>query len=380
MTSEMSRSNLVYFSIFCSFPQPSWAYRTKTDTIGGNMAIEEQGIDLLPRDVAPEAQNDEQQELSLRPQRLADFIGQQDLRANLEIFIDAAKHRKEPLEHLLLYGNPGLGKTTLAHIVGREMNTNVRVTSGPALERVGDLAAILSSLQRGDILFIDEIHRINKSIEEVLYPAMEDFALDVVVGKGPTARTLRLSLEPFTIIGATTRLSLLSAPLRDRFGTVFQLDFYQEDDMRKIVSRSASLLGFSLDEACSQAIAQRARRTPRIANRLLKRVRDFAQVKHDGAISPEIANAALDLLAIDPLGLDNADRRVLMTLIEKFQGGPVGLGTLAAATQEEQATIEEVYEPYLLQLGFLERTTRGRIATQRAYEHLGITPRSANTP
>lgn len=343
---------------------------------GGDMAIEEQGVDLLPRDVAPEAQNDEQQELSLRPQRLADFIGQQDLRANLEIFIDAARHRKEPLEHLLLYGNPGLGKTTLAHIVGREMNTNVRVTSGPALERVGDLAAILSSLQRGDILFIDEIHRINKSIEEVLYPAMEDFALDVVVGKGPTARTLRLSLEPFTIIGATTRLSLLSAPLRDRFGTVFQLDFYQEDDMCKIVSRSAALLGFSLDEDCSRAIAQRARRTPRIANRLLKRVRDFAQVKHDGAISPEIANAALDLLAIDPLGLDNADRRVLMTLIEKFQGGPVGLGTLAAATQEEQATIEEVYEPYLLQLGFLERTTRGRIATRRAYEHLGIAPRS----
>jgi Holliday junction DNA helicase RuvB len=290
----------------------------------------------------------------------------------LEIFIDAAKSRNEPLEHLLLYGNPGLGKTTLAHIIGREMSTNVRVTSGPALERVGDLAAILSSLQRGDILFIDEIHRINKSIEEVLYPAMEDFALDVVVGKGPTARTLRLSLEPFTIIGATTRLSLLSAPLRDRFGTIFQLDFYRDEDMRRIVSRSASLLGFSLDEASAQTIAQRARRTPRIANRLLKRVRDFSQVKHDGVISPEIANAALDLLAIDPLGLDNADRRILLTLIEKFQGGPVGLGTLAAATQEEQATIEEVYEPYLLQLGFLERTTRGRMATSRAYDHLRV--------
>lgn len=343
------------------------------------MAIEEQGVDLLPRDVTPEAQqDDERQEMSLRPQRLSDFIGQQDLRANLEIFIDAAKSRKEPLEHLLLYGNPGLGKTTLAHIVGREMNTNVRVTSGPALERVGDLAAILSNLQRGDILFIDEIHRIHKSIEEVLYPAMEDFALDVVVGKGPTARTLRLSLEPFTIIGATTRLSLLSAPLRDRFGTVFQLDFYKDDDMHKIVSRSASLLGFSLDPDSAQAIAQRARKTPRIANRLLKRVRDFAQVKHDGNISPDIANAALDLLAIDPLGLDNADRRLLLALIEKFQGGPVGLGTLAAATQEEQATIEEVYEPYLLQLGFLERTTRGRMATQRAYEHLGITPRSGD--
>jgi holliday junction DNA helicase RuvB len=337
------------------------------------MAIEEQVIDILPRETAPEAQDDEQQqEMSLRPQRLADFIGQHDLRANLEIFIDAAKSRKEPLEHVLLYGNPGLGKTTLAHIVGREMNTNVRVTSGPALERVGDLAAILSNLQKGDVLFIDEIHRMNKSIEEVLYPAMEDFALDVVVGKGPTARTLRLSLEPFTIIGATTRLSLLSAPLRDRFGTVFQLDFYEDEDMHKIVSRSASLLGLPLDPSSAQTIAQRARKTPRIANRLLKRVRDFAQVKHGGKISSEIANAALDLLSIDALGLDNADRRILMTLIEKFHGGPVGLGTLAAATQEEQATIEEVYEPYLLQLGFLERTTRGRMATQRAYEHLGM--------
>ncbi|NBS68553.1 Holliday junction branch migration DNA helicase RuvB [bacterium] len=336
------------------------------------MAIEEHQT-TTSRETAPEAQeHEQQQELTLRPQRLSDFIGQHDLRANLEIFINAAKSRNEPLEHLLLYGNPGLGKTTLAHIIGREMSTNVRVTSGPALERVGDLAAILSSLQRGDILFIDEIHRINKSIEEILYPAMEDFALDVVVGKGPTARTLRLSLEPFTIIGATTRLSLLSAPLRDRFGTIFQLDFYRDEDMRRIVSRSASLLGFSLDEASAQTIAQRARRTPRIANRLLKRVRDFSQVKHDGVISPEIANAALDLLAIDLLGLDNADRRILLTLIEKFQGGPVGLGTLAAATQEEQATIEEVYEPYLLQLGFLERTTRGRMATSRAYDHLRV--------
>ncbi len=337
------------------------------------MAIEEHQPEVVSREIAPEAQEQEQQqEVGLRPQRLSDFIGQQDLRTNLHIFIDAALSRKEPLEHLLLYGNPGLGKTTLAHIIGREMNTNVRVTSGPALERVGDLAAILSSLQKGDILFIDEIHRINKSIEEVLYPAMEDFALDVVVGKGPTARTLRLSLEPFTIIGATTRLSLLSAPLRDRFGTIFQLDFYQPEDMQKIVSRSASLLGFSLDDVSAQAIAQRARRTPRIANRLLKRVRDYSQVKHGGMISPEIANAALDLLAIDPLGLDNADRRILLTLIEKFRGGPVGLGTLAAATQEEQATIEEVYEPFLLQLGFLERTTRGRVATARAYEHLRL--------
>jgi holliday junction DNA helicase RuvB len=340
---------------------------------GRDMAIEEHLNEGALREIAPEAQaNEQQQELTLRPQTLADFIGQPDLRANLEIFIAAAKTRNEPLEHLLLYGNPGLGKTTLAHIVGQEMGAQVRVTSGPALERVGDLAAILSNLQRGDILFIDEIHRMNKSIEEVLYPAMEDFALDVVVGKGPTARTLRLNLEPFTIIGATTRLSLLSAPLRDRFGTVFQLDFYNEPDMCRIVSRSANILGFVIDEQSAQTIAKRARKTPRIANRLLKRVRDFAQVKHAGAISPAIANAALDLLAIDPLGLDSADRRILLTLIEKFQGGPVGLGTLAAATQEEQATIEEVYEPFLLQLGFLERTTRGRIATPRAYEHLHI--------
>lgn len=345
------------------------------------MAIEEHVNESLTRTTAPEVQADEeQQEFSLRPQRLADFIGQPDLRANLEIFIDAAKSRNEPLEHLLLYGNPGLGKTTLAHIVGKEMGANVRVTSGPALERVGDLAAILSNLQRGDILFIDEIHRINKSIEEVLYPAMEDFALDVVVGKGPTARTLRLSLEPFTIIGATTRLSLLSAPLRDRFGTIFQLEFYNDADMRSIVSRSASLLGFAVDEESAEAISRRARKTPRIANRLLKRVRDFAQVKHEGSISPAIANAALDLLAIDPLGLDNADRRLLLTLIEKFRGGPVGLGTLSAATQEEQATIEEVYEPFLLQLGFLERTTRGRVATQRAYEHLNIRRSSDGSP
>ncbi len=325
------------------------------------------------RDAAPQAQDDDQQqELTLRPQRLGDFIGQPELKANLSIFIEAAKARNEPLEHMLLYGNPGLGKTTLAHIIGRETGTNVRVTSGPALERVGDLAAILSGLQRGDILFIDEIHRMNRTIEEVLYPAMEDFALDVVVGKGPTARTLRLSLEPFTIIGATTRLSLLSAPLRDRFGTIFQLEFYEENDMRSIVQRSARILDFSLDADSADAVAKRARRTPRIANRLLKRVRDFAQVKHNGTITGDIANAALDLLAIDPLGLDNADRRLLTTLIEKFQGGPVGLGTLAAATQEEQATIEEVYEPYLLQLGFLERTSRGRVATQRAYAHLGI--------
>ncbi len=337
------------------------------------MAIEEHAPPQEPqREIAPEVQEQEQQqEITLRPQRLSDFIGQKNLRANLDISIAAAKSRKEPLEHLLLYGNPGLGKTTLAHIIGREMESTVRVTSGPALERVGDLAAILSNLQRGDILFIDEIHRMNKAIEEVLYPAMEDFCLDVVVGKGPTARTLRLTLEPFTIVGATTRLSLLSAPLRDRFGSIFQLEFYTDEDMERIVTRSAALLGFSLDHHSAQAIAERARKTPRIANRLLKRVRDFAQVKNDGIITREVAQTALDLLAIDPLGLDISDRRLLLALIDHFQGGPVGLTTLAAATQEEPATIEEVYEPYLLQIGFLERTPRGRVATSKAYTHLG---------
>ncbi len=325
-----------------------------------------------PRIVEKTAEPEEQKlETTLRPHRLDDFVGQNDLKTNLSIFIDAAKGRNEPIEHMLLYGNPGLGKTTLAHIIGAEMGAQVRVTSGPALERVGDLAAILSNLSRGDILFIDEIHRMNHNIEEVLYPAMEDFALDLVVGKGPSARTLRLSLEPFTVIGATTRLSLLSAPLRDRFGSTFHLNFYSDDDIARIIVRSAAILQMNIDAASARAIAERARKTPRIANRLLKRVRDVAQIRHDGNISPEIAHEALTLLAIDPLGLDPVDRHLLLTLIEKFNGGPVGLGTLAAATQEETETIEEVYEPYLLQLGFLERTPRGRMATARAYEHLG---------
>ncbi len=310
-------------------------------------------------------------ENTLRPSRLDDFVGQDDLKTNLSIFIDAAKARNEPIEHLLLYGNPGLGKTTLAHIIGAEMGANVRVTSGPALERVGDLAAILSNLSRGDVLFIDEIHRMNHNIEEVLYPAMEDFALDLVVGKGPSARTLRLSLEPFTIIGATTRLSLLSAPLRDRFGSTLHLNFYSDDDMAKILHRSAKILSLDMDEETAKTIACRARKTPRIANRLLKRVRDVAQIRHNGILTPDVAHEALTMLAIDDLGLDPVDRHLLLTLIDKFNGGPVGLGTLAAATQEETETIEEVYEPYLLQLGFLERTPRGRMATARAYEHLG---------
>lgn len=341
--------------------------------------IEEADV-LEEREVLPEATEEEQTlEVPLRPQRLQEFVGQDDLKRNLEIFIEAAKKRGEPLEHILFYGNPGLGKTTLATIIGNEMGAQIRVTSGPALERVGDLAAILSNLKRGDILFIDEIHRLNRSIEEVLYPAMEDFALDLVVGKGPSARTLRLTLEPFTIIGATTRLSLLSAPLRDRFGSVFHLNYYSDDDIRSIVMRSANILGFPIDDAAAGAISTRCRRTPRIANRLLKRVRDYAQVKHDGNVTAEVASTALDLLAIDPLGLDPVDRRVLHTLMDKFQGGPVGLSTLAAATQEEVETLEEVIEPYLLQLGFLDRTPRGRVATPRAYDHLGFTRRKHGT-
>jgi Holliday junction DNA helicase RuvB len=341
--------------------------------------IEEQAPSKTPREVAPEAGEEEQKiENRLRPSKLADFVGQDELKANLDIFIEAAKGRNEPLEHILLYGNPGLGKTTLAHIIGAEMGANVKVTSGPALERVGDLAAVLSNLTRGDILFIDEIHRMNHSIEEILYPAMEDFALDLMVGKGPSARTLRLALEPFTIIGATTRLSLLSAPLRDRFGSTLHLNFYNEADMAKIVIRSAEILGMKIESDASTTIANRSRRTPRIANRLLKRVRDYAQIKHDGQVTKEAADGALTMLAIDHLGLDSVDRHLLTTIIDKFQGGPVGLGTLAAATQEETDTIEEVYEPFLLQLGFLDRTPRGRVATFRAYEQLGL--KSTRTP
>ncbi len=333
---------------------------------------------LEDRLITPEAGSEEAVlELSLRPQTLSEYVGQERIKDNLHIVLSAAKVRGEPLEHVLLYGPPGLGKTTLAHIIAREMGVNIRVTSGPALERAGDLAAILTNLQPGDVLFIDEIHRLNKLIEEVMYPAMEDYALDIVLGKGPSARTVRLDLPKFTIIGATTRASLLSSPLRDRFGMMYQLGFYAPGELQKIIHRSASLLRVPLDEAAATRLAHCSRSTPRVANRLLKRVRDFAQVKGDGRVTEDICDRALELLAIDGEGLDQADRRILEVIIDKFQGGPVGLQTLAAASSEEMETIEDIYEPFLMQLGFLARTPRGRVATRRAYEHLGRTAPSS---
>lgn len=309
-------------------------------------------------------------EIGLRPQSFSEFIGQDNIKENLSIFIKAAKIREEPIEHVLLYGNPGLGKTTLAHIIANEMNSNIRVTSGPALEKVGDLAAILSNLEKGDVLFIDEIHRINKTIEEILYPAMEDFALDIIVGKGQTARTLRLALEKFTIIGATTRLSLLSSPLRDRFGAIHHLNFYENNDIAKIISRSSKLLNVEIDTNSIKHVSRISRKTPRIANRILRRVRDYAQVKADGKINTNVCGGALKMLCIDKKGLNEIDRKILKIIIEKFSGGPVGLTTIAAATQEEIQTIEDIHEPFLLQLGFLQRTPRGRIVTDNAYKHL----------
>jgi len=311
-------------------------------------------------------------DVSLRPKTLAEFIGQPKIKENLSIFLEAAKGRNEPCEHVMLYGPPGLGKTTLAHVIANEMQATVKVTSGPALERVGDLAAILTNLEEGDVLFIDEIHRMNRSIEEVLYPAMEDFALDIVIGKGPTARTLRLDLKRFTLIGATTKFSLISGPLRDRFGSVFHLDFYGHDEMAQIIRRTAHILDVPIEEDPARLIASRARRTPRIANRLLKRVRDFAQVRSSGVLDIDTVDRALTGLEIDPLGLDETDRRVLLALINKFNGGPVGLTTLAASLNEEVATLEDVIEPFLLQEGLLNRTPRGRMATDLAYKHLGL--------
>jgi Holliday junction DNA helicase RuvB len=325
--------------------------------------------------IAPEEQAGEQSfDAALRPKTLAEFIGQPTAKENLRIFIEAAKGRNEPCDHVLLYGPPGLGKTTLAHVIANEMSASIRITSGPALERVGDLAAILTNLEDGDILFVDEIHRMNRSIEEVLYPAMEDYALDIVIGKGPTARTLRLDLKRFTLIGATTRLSLLSPPLRDRFGAHFHLDFYGSDEMREILRRSSRLMSLEVPESPLVMIAERSRRTPRIGNRLLKRVRDYAQVMAEGVLDEAVVDKALTALEIDALGLDEADRRILKALTDKFNGGPVGLTTLAAATAEEVETLEEVIEPFLLRLGLITRTPRGRIATDLAYQHLGFTP------
>lgn len=324
-------------------------------------------------------EEDKSLDLTLRPSAFSEYIGQENIKNNLKILIEAAKKRKEPIEHLLFYGPAGLGKTTLAYLIAKETNAQIRVTSGPAIEKVGDLASILTNLSSGEILFIDEAHRLNKLIEEVLYPAMENRSLDIIIGKGPSARAIQLELPPFSIIAATTRIALLSSPLRSRFsGGLFRLDFYKKDEIEKIVSRSAKILGVGIEKEAVPLIAERSRFTPRIANRFLKRARDYAEVHGEGVITKNLAQKALELMEIDQKGLDSLDRKVLDTVINKFNGGPVGLSTISASVHEEEDTIEEISEPYLMQMGFLERTPRGRYATARAYEHLGLTPPQNN--